>query len=178
MVLFCEGCISDPVPETIPPSQNKPIPTVKVIQVDPTATPVPTATPTPFTLQLSEPLRITDLSQSYNIEFPSCFDLCEFEADTSHISSIYTGSVLSDVSFTITYFVKETAPKEFYEDQINGSNRVTEAGKTTEIREITLPKSYFTANTEGMIDVLLVVTMNCNDTSLESALKFSLNSLN
>ncbi len=178
LLFLCEGCFSDKLPETVSPSQSGPVPTVKVVLVEPTATPVPTASPTPMELQLDRPSGVVDLSGSYNIEFPSCFDKCDYEADGEHISTIYTCSLLSDISFTITYFIKETAPKEVFEVLPTGSGKMTKDGNVTEVRAIRLPGSYFVPDKEDVIDVLLVVTLNKNSAGFKPDLNFSLSSLN
>lgn len=181
--LLLSGCAFGQKPGntgTVSPTPKNP---VTVITVPATPTPLPTAVPTKVSIKLGAPSAVRDLSGTYEIVFPSCFDLCDLEADSEHVSSVYKSSSLPNASFSISYILKEKAPKELMEaqektaEELNesgryGSGKVTEGGKTTAVKEIALPGSYFAGCEKETVEVLLVIELDYDIKSLDTALDF------
>ncbi len=124
-----------------------PSPDIRVVTVAPVHTLTPT--PVPFDFTEREPSHITALSGDYDIVFPSCFDKSSFETGDGCIKIVYTSSSVPDVTFTVSYALKEKA--------------IPTSGGSSDTREITLPAGIFTEGAAGDVAVILSVSLNAGN---------------
>ncbi len=161
LILACSSCAAPQSGKGDPAPAVTPSPDIRVVTVAPVHTPTPT--PVPFNFAEREPSHITVLSGDYDIVFPSCFDKSSFETGDGYINIIYTSSSVPDVTFTISYTVKDKA--------------VSASDVSSDTREITLPAAVFTEGAEGEVSAILSVSLDAGNYANYEGFTYEINAI-
>jgi hypothetical protein len=160
LIVLLSGCGLKPATQ----GTVLPTPTEGVVRVV-TVAPVVTETPAPITVVVGTPSKVKDLSGKYEITFPSCFDSSTFETGEDFFRTIYKSSAYPDLTFTVTYALKDSSVND------------TDTNNDKKSFEITLPTAYFKEGAEGYSEVILSVSLRKMNISSSQLFTFSITEL-